>query len=552
MTGVASSAGRRATALPPWLLVYAALTVAFVLPGQVTGLQDGVAQIEAARAEAALSGVRGVEAYWLLLVAQAVPPVSLVIGLAYVVFPGLRRRMVEHRHPLTPSSGAGPAEMQNFVDRHATRVEVCLTTRPAGLARVYPKGFRRARIAVSPGFLHLWDDDRPAAEATLLHEIAHRRQGEHLLAGVGGPFQILVRIWAVAFVVFSVLPVAILALMSGWDRRLLAVAATPQLAQDSVLLVKLLVFPVAALWLAELVADEWAARLRGTDAVLSALSKPHVTRFRTRMFGLLDHPPLALRRRMLRPDRVTWFLFSWPAVPVALHFLISAAALVPTYWLLWNTFQGLPAWIVQGLVGTLRSSLPLTVTSGVLLAGWSLAGLRRRPLTLAALLSALLAAGAFLPVPTAEAPDHHPSFVGPSSLPDTLGSGRLPLVLKVTRVVSFDDTLATPEQTAEARTRLMAARWTFDENGRFELGGSGLPSDLYPVHGQWTASPHRVDFSSADLTGGSSPAGGLPPVSVSGSIDAAKQPPEMELMWSVTADPMTPQIYHLTTEVAPA
>lgn len=571
---------------PPWLLLYVVLAAWVVVPGEWSALWQDWHEIEAARPD-----VAGVEVYRFFLVAQAVPSVSLATGLVYVLFPALRRRLVERACRLVPPADGVRAEVQHVVDRHATGVDVRLAAVVgSGAARIYPLGLRRARIAVFPSFLHLWDTDRAAAEATLLHEIAHRRQGEHLLAGLGSPFGWLVRLWVITFTVFTVLPVALLALQDTWQHGLLASAALPQLAQDGARPVKLLLFAVAGLWLAELAADDWAARTRGSDAVLAALSLPVAGGRLTRLFRLLDHPPAALRRRVVRRRGAWWLLACWPAGVTAAHFVVSAAALVPTYWLQWHTWQGLPARIVAGAVLTLSSSLPLTVASLLLLLAWPwLSGrwprlwtargwtartggpaavaavrperrpVRRlpfRPFALAAALPVLMVAGAGLPTPVAgPPPEPGRSFVD-TRLPDALRPERMPLVLRVTRVVTVE-AAGPPEAAAAARELLGSLRWTFDADGGLEVDGAGLPRDRYPVRARWVAAPHLLTFQSDDVD---APVGPGAPVSMVGSVSTDQYPATMELLLTIAASPQdagsdraaplgTPEIYRVKAEV---
>jgi Zn-dependent protease with chaperone function len=549
---------------PPWLLGYVVLAVIFVVPGQLSALRSDWAEVSAAQADSVI----GADLVRLLLIAAAVPPVTLIVGLVTVALPSLRCRRVEKAcHPIPPGNGV-QQDIQRFVARYTTDVDVRLVPGPGGLARIYPTTLRRARIVVHPPLLRLWFQDRAAAEAILLHEIAHRRQGEHLWVGVGSPFAWLLRIWTVSFLVTSVLPVTMWALADRWWSDLLATASLPQLVQDGVGPLQLMVFPVAAIWAAELAADDWAARTCGDDAVRAALALGRERGWR-RIFGLLDHPPYWLRRWWIRrPQRLTLMLLTWPIVALAVHYLITAIDTVAIYWLLWHTHQGLPAHIVNGGVVTLSSSRPVTVTALLLFLIWPAISpfwprlwvtrqARRTgpeqapgrrppvpPLFAGAAVAGLLVLGAALPtIPTAPptAADE-PSMIG-TRVPDVLRPERMPLVLRPTRVLKVGGT----EDETSTRQALGSMSWTFKADGTFDCAADAMPEGTSRAHGHWLASPMRITFTTDDLTSSTAPStasvtasaagtvGGATParVTMTGQIDATVRPARVEVMWSV-------------------
>jgi len=224
----------------------------------------------------------------LLLVAWAVPVALLTVGALTVALPGVRRRWVERRFHLTVRPEGEALAIQEFVDRHSHGVEVMLSGDGGRYARIYPVGLRRARLGVFAPFIRLWQQDRAAAEAVLLHELAHRRQGEHLVLGLGSPLQALLRLWTVLFLAFTILPVA--GLFATHD--LMAHPFGAQVIVDATGPVRILVFPVAAIWFAEFAADGWAARLHGPGAVLVALGPVDRRPWYRRLLGCVDHPPL--------------------------------------------------------------------------------------------------------------------------------------------------------------------------------------------------------------------------------------------------------------------
>lgn len=581
---------------PPWLLVYVLLAVLFVVPGQLSALRGDWADISAAQTDP----IVGADLLRLLLIAPAVLPITLIVGLATVAFPALRRRRVEKAcHPIPPGHDVH-ADIERFVARYATGVDVRLSPVSQGLARIYPISLRRARILVYPPLLRLWSQDRATAEAILVHEIAHRRQGEHLWVGVGSPFAWLLRIWAVTFLVVSVLPVTMWVLADRWWSDLLAAASFPQLVQDGIRPLQMMVLPISAIWAAELAADDWAARTRGDDAARAALAVGRERGWR-RVSGLLDHPPYWVRRWWIRrPRRLTLMVLAWPVIALAVHYLIVAIDVVPVYWLLWHTFQGLPAHIVNGAVVTLSSSRHVTVAALLLLLAWPVVspfwprlwvGLRARragpehvpgrcppvgPFVAGAAVAGLLVLGSVLPTVPTSPPT---AAVEPSTIrtrvPDVLRPPRMPLVLRPTRVVAVGGT----GDASVTRRVLESMRWSFNADGTFGctaeavLDGSGQPDTAgqaggeaggevggrWRASGQWLASAMRITFSTDDLTPptgsvaspGADRAEVAPPAGITmmmGQVDATVRPARVEVMWSVAG---SLGVFTATAEVGP-
>jgi Zn-dependent protease with chaperone function len=145
--------------------------------------------------------------------------VIFAAGVIATLFPQLRGRVVERR--LGPAlgeaddDGAVLAEMQLFVCQHDPSIRLRATTRDDQVAEIYPVGWRAARIAVFRPLPELWRRDREAAQAVLLHEVAHRRHGDQLVVGLGSPMVWFMRIWVPVFVVLALAPVVVYAALGG-------------------------------------------------------------------------------------------------------------------------------------------------------------------------------------------------------------------------------------------------------------------------------------------------------------------------------------------------
>ncbi|MFC8342444.1 M48 family metalloprotease [Streptomyces sp. NPDC057280] len=296
---------------PPWLWLTLGLFAA-----QVSFLVDWVAWTaswsgpEHGRGPALLTALA-------LTFVQLLPVVFLLAGALSVVPPQPRTWWVERRYQLRPPDHAPDGtphvydQMRRFLTLQAPGVELRVTMRRDLLARVYPGGWRTTRVGVFNPLVILWQRDREAAEAVLLHEIGHLRYGEQHVAGLGSPFTGLVRAWPYVFAVFGLLPVALL-LASGN-------AAAPLLSAQIVLVVltvpKILLIVVSALWTAELTADRYAAGTAAPTAqrrALNALAQsPHDALAR------LYHPPVRLRlwftSRTEQPVPQLLLVLLWPA-----------------------------------------------------------------------------------------------------------------------------------------------------------------------------------------------------------------------------------------------
>lgn len=320
--------------MPPWLWLWLIGDLAVLIPAEVSSERHQIA-LYTGHGDIAPQVTAGTP-YTLLLLFTILSGLTYVVFAAAViatVFPHLRGRRVERR--LGPAEGTGLAEdpilaeMQDFVAEHDPSIRLRATARDDQLARIYPVGWRTARIAVFRPLSGLWRRDREAAQAILLHEAAHRRHGDQLVVGLDSPLVWLMRIWVPAFAVLALAPVVVYAALGG---GLLTQAVTgqggPQLLQP----IALLILPVTALWLAELDADLVTAQVLGAEPVRRALEEASNTRVpvRARLAGLLSRPPRRLRLRYAasRPAGTAALLAAWPAALIAQLLVIIAGAAI--------------------------------------------------------------------------------------------------------------------------------------------------------------------------------------------------------------------------------
>lgn len=331
----ARRAGVPPAPLPPWPLLWA-VAYALAVPAIVAGWSVSFAQLS--DGDQFDPDVVGSPSFTLLRVFTALgflPDVLLFLGLLTVLAPRARAVMVERRCGLTRPTRLVLDEIEEFLAAHGAPVEVRANLARAGrLVRVYPADLHRSRIAIFGPFVVLWRRDRRAAEAMLLHEIAHLRTGDQLLLGIGSPFVALVNLWLPLVLVAAVVPFVGFVLI-GYP------TAVPLGAQLVLLLTEVprtLLLPVAALWAAELSADLHVAQCGRSADLFRALESQHPAgRRHGRVLVRLSHPPTRLRRWVLDggTSRDIALLSGWPLVSLPLLVLIIVGAV--------------PAWLLTGV-----------------------------------------------------------------------------------------------------------------------------------------------------------------------------------------------------------
>lgn len=201
------------------------------------------------------------------------------------------------------------------------------------------------------GLLKLWRGDRETAEAVLLHETAHHRQGDPAILGAGSLFEALLDRWLPLMVAGVVGP---LLLVWGYDAAVFVLdgsVAGPILAHKAGQAVTLfgprlvsvslglllwaasvIALPLAGIWCAELNADRWAAARAPAGLVAAVTRLTSGSSWRRRLLFQMSHPPVALRRWAARQQgRLGGLLVVLLIFPVAylarLLMLLARAAL---------------------------------------------------------------------------------------------------------------------------------------------------------------------------------------------------------------------------------
>jgi hypothetical protein len=209
---------------------------------------------------------------------------------------------------------------------------------------------------------------RSAAQAVLLHEVAHIRTGDQLFLGLGSPFVALANLWLLLLTVFGVLPLAGFALVQYPTAQALSAQLLLLLTQVP----RVLLLPVGALWLAELAADRYVIDCGLRTELLRALGTQDRQGGRyLRALTHLSHPPRVLRRCALRsgPRRDVTLLASWPLLVLA-QLLITLSSAIPASLLLGSPGQQVIEAAVRNSGAFLADSARLWGPAAVLLLIW--------------------------------------------------------------------------------------------------------------------------------------------------------------------------------------
>lgn len=370
---------------PPWLWVWLVYLLS-KLPAMISDSSSGFTAGGGTSAPALPGGAGFAAVARLSLIFLVLVFAMLVAGMTVVAFPQLRGRWVERRFRLASDGRPVIAEMQRFVDCYDPSVRLRVSMRSDQMARIYPVGWRSARIAVFRPLAALWRLDREAAQAVLLHEVAHRRQGDQLVTGLGSPFVWLIRIGVPTYLLFVLIPSAIFLAAEAGPQSTYAGSVVSGMMASFIAgfaatlagAIPLLVFlPVTALWLAELDADQQTVRTIGPGAFRRALQAAAVPRANpaARAMALLSHPPRRLRLSCAaaRPAGPAALMAAWPASVAAFVLVLPFAIDGPLYY---SSHIPLSTTIVESSAhDMLAYDMPLVIMTAVVLLVWpALAG----------------------------------------------------------------------------------------------------------------------------------------------------------------------------------
>ena len=365
--------------LPPWLWLWLILYILTLPNSSLLSLPADLKPmfrmlLLTMRPSGELMGGASATISWLLIIIptffEFVLYLVVFIGVLLVFLPWIRAVYVEATEKLILPPDSVPAinEISEFVGQYFPGIQV-----RANLERVrsrkifvYPRGYRTYALGLHGGFLKLWRGDKSIAQAILLHEIAHYRQGDALILGVGSFFEQFMSKWWRLYL-FLVLVPAVLIIVIQSVETWINVSEINKIGHDadlsssffdlasqffmheinvlfgitlpgllSVFLVTLfttaitLLLPWACIWYAELSADRFVAvaMQQSSENMIQALEISGHVRKPSRLASLwksflssVSHPPITIRKWMaLRVNRTSTLFILFSILPLAVIF----------------------------------------------------------------------------------------------------------------------------------------------------------------------------------------------------------------------------------------
>jgi Zn-dependent protease with chaperone function len=356
----------RCQTLPPWLWVWFALYV-YSIPALVGRLQESYSDIFFFTDPIYSEVTHFPYLYLLPKVPELIPPLILFLGVFTVAFPQVRRFRIEKKYNLSEDYPRTPAllEIEEFIITHAPGLKIKVNLiYPNETVFVYPLGYRKTSVAIFGKLIKSWRSDRNKAEAMLLHEIGHYRNGDALILGAGSFFEFVVKNSFIITALFLLIPtilifidiaitavyemfkiayysVSIMEIMGNSSLEIgtyVLESSVPILSSliiqliliipETILLLLLLFFqtasvfilPVAGIWAAELNADRFMAtsKVNSIDNSLKIIGELKTEKSLKQLFrSQITHPPKALRYWMAAHSNekksVILFIFLYPA-----------------------------------------------------------------------------------------------------------------------------------------------------------------------------------------------------------------------------------------------
>lgn len=335
----------RTSLLPVWLWFWLGVYIV-TLPTLISYLiyliQDSLAQyytwsVEVMGENTFFELLRGINLY------EIVAYIVILVGVISIFFPQIRGRITERKYRLA-AKDENPAiqEITAFIQQYVPHIQVRANLLRSDLfAITYPLGFRKPAIGVFGGLVKVWRADRKTAEAILLHEIGHIRQGDTLVLGAGSLFEKAISYWVWIYLLLVFIPILLYTGRAVWDAGS-SLTLVIQLLINGVLswigelltTFALFVLPLAGIWSSELMADRLAAEeIKSSETMQKAMALLTVKKsWIQKIFGGVTHPPTPLRRFLVEHAQSGWVILLltifFPLMyPVRL--LVNLGSLIP-------------------------------------------------------------------------------------------------------------------------------------------------------------------------------------------------------------------------------
>ncbi len=283
--------------------------------------------------------------------------IVVLIGVVSIFFPRVRGKIIEKKYKLA-ARDENPAiqEITAFTQQYVPHIQVKVNLLRTDLSAItYPLGFRKPALGVFGKLIMLWRSDRKAAEAILLHEIAHIRQGDFLVLGAGSLFETTASYWVWIFLLLVFIPVLLYTGGSildigpylnqiGTFTPLRYLSYVIQLLTNGILSLiseflstfSVFILPIAGIWSSELLADRLAAsEVKSKDPMQKAmalLAEEKDWKLKEKISAGATHPPTRLRYFLSgRPQsrRGTFLLITFFPLMYFVRLLVKLGTLLP-------------------------------------------------------------------------------------------------------------------------------------------------------------------------------------------------------------------------------
>ena len=148
---------------------------------------------------------------------ELIPSLALFFGVITIFFPRLRSIWLERKFKLNEVDSVSPKlpertrqvvlEIEGFLKSHTPDLQIKVNFhRFDQNSFLYNSGYNKTSIALFGGILWLWKSERKVAEAVLLHEMGHYRNGDASVIGAGSFFEWVLRYCLTITVLFFLIP----------------------------------------------------------------------------------------------------------------------------------------------------------------------------------------------------------------------------------------------------------------------------------------------------------------------------------------------------------
>lgn len=300
---------------------------------------------------------------WMTL-GELLPLVAVLLGGLTLFFPQMRARYISKKYNLQNKEAydtKSMSEISDYIGHIAPDILIKANlARTDQIAFIYPLGFHKTALAVFGGLIRLWNSDRDAAEAVLLHEIGHYRQGDTFILGTGSFFGYIIDNWFKITLLFIFVPLILQqTIFGGFDTLSDYKTILPILLTIPIYIFETLIFfilPIMAIWCSEIGADRYMAThgksVETSLEIIDRLSE-NLSIFKNLLISP-SHPPKKIRKYFIkRTHSMSGFTLSTLLFPLGflVRFIFIEILAISTYFgHYFNNLWGLDTVISRSVV----------------------------------------------------------------------------------------------------------------------------------------------------------------------------------------------------------